>query len=141
MEQSTLKKYISQYNELQKEIEYYNKKIRQLNANSTVHSVVSSSMGPPSFAKTSITISGTEIKSDYKRKKYQKFLITAKDKQLDIVINLEKEIQKIDDCLVRLGIRYKYIEGLEWKQVAQKIGGNNTAESIRKTVHRYLDSI
>lgn len=52
---------------------------------------------------------------------------------------LERYIQSIDDSLVRQVFAYRFVNGLPWKQVAACIGGNNTEDSCRKLVSRYID--
>ncbi len=47
-------------------------------------------------------------------------------------------INSIPDALLRLAISLKYINGLEWEQVALHIGGGNTADAIRKSCERFL---
>lgn len=51
---------------------------------------------------------------------------------------IEDYISGIDDSLVRQAISLKYIEGLKWWQVAQRIGGGNSEESIKQAVSRYI---
>jgi len=47
-------------------------------------------------------------------------------------------IAKIDDALTRQIFSLRYIDQLSWSHVAQRIGGGNTAESVRKRHNRYL---
>lgn len=54
------------------------------------------------------------------------------------VRDIEGYISSVPDSLVRQALRLKCMDGLEWKQVAQRIGGGNTADSIRMTVNRYF---
>lgn len=51
---------------------------------------------------------------------------------------LERYIAGIDDSLLRQIFTYRFINGLPWLQVAACIGGNNTADSAKKQVYRYL---
>lgn len=57
-------------------------------------------------------------------------------------IALYKEIlafvNAIPDPLIRLAVSLKYINGLEWDQVASHIGGGNTADAVRKGCERFL---
>ena len=89
----------------------------------------------------------------------KKLLIKRSDSSLELselkqyqplkleVIDYEKRIKKlksiyisnIDDSLVRLALRLKCCDGLEWAQIAQRIGGGNTKDSIKKQVYRYLE--
>ena len=47
-------------------------------------------------------------------------------------------VNAIPDPLIRLIVSLRYINGLEWEQVALHIGGGNTGESVRKACERYL---
>ena len=47
-------------------------------------------------------------------------------------------VNKIPDPHLRLVISLRYINGLEWEQIALHIGGGNTAESVRKSCERFL---
>ena len=71
---------------------------------------------------------------------YYKSTIEAKNKQcMAEIIRLSNYISDIDDSLTRQIFMLRYINGLCWTQVAFSIGGDNTADSVRKTVDRYLD--
>ena len=47
-------------------------------------------------------------------------------------------INTIDDSLIRQIMIHRHIELKSWVQVANAIGGNNTAESVRKMHDRFL---
>lgn len=47
-------------------------------------------------------------------------------------------INEIPDPYLRLIISLRYINALEWEQIAQHIGGGNTAEGVRKSCERFL---
>ncbi len=51
---------------------------------------------------------------------------------------LERYINDIDDSLIRQIFALRFVDGLSWGQVAARIGGNNTRDSIRMTVKRFL---
>lgn len=46
-------------------------------------------------------------------------------------------IMSIDDALIRLIIALRFINSLTWEQIALHIGGNNTADGVRKLYKRY----
>ena len=52
-------------------------------------------------------------------------------------ICLERYISEISDSLMRQIFTYRFINGLSWEQVAEKIG-SNTGDSARKMCYRYL---
>ena len=51
---------------------------------------------------------------------------------------LERYIANVPDSLTRQIMTLRFINGLGWWQVAYSIGGNNTGDSVRMNVKRYL---
>lgn len=54
-------------------------------------------------------------------------------------LKLERYIASVDDSLIRMAMTLRFLEGLTWRAVALRIGGN-TEESIKKQVYRYISS-
>ena len=48
------------------------------------------------------------------------------------------EIEKIEDQRVHTIFIYRYFMNLTWKQIAMKIGGKNTMDSVKKRHDRFL---
>lgn len=69
----------------------------------------------------------------------QQELIDAKTRQCMIEYNrLNRYIASVEDSLMRQILELRYVNGLNWTQVAMSIGGNNTADSVRKAHDRFL---
>lgn len=51
---------------------------------------------------------------------------------------LEQYIDTIPDSLTRLVFRYRFSDCLRWEEVADKLGGGNTPEGVKKRCYRYL---
>lgn len=51
---------------------------------------------------------------------------------------LERYISDIDDSRLRMIFKLRFVNGLSWWQVAAHIGGNNTGDSVRMAVQRFL---
>lgn len=51
---------------------------------------------------------------------------------------LNRYIASVRDSLIRQILTFRFVNGLSWRQVAENIGGGNTAESVRKICERYL---
>lgn len=69
-----------------------------------------------------------------------KAIIAAKQQQCIYERNrLERYISDIPDSLTRMIFTYRFVNGLSWWQVAYSIGGNNTGDSVRMRVKRYLN--
>jgi len=53
---------------------------------------------------------------------------------------LERYISDIPDSLTRQIFQLRFIDGLNWIQISNRIGGGNSEEGVRKRVYRYLKS-
>ena len=51
---------------------------------------------------------------------------------------LLRYIEEIGDSFVRQIIQYRFLELKTWKGVADCMGGDNTSESVRKALYRFL---
>ena len=47
-------------------------------------------------------------------------------------------IQGVDDSRMRRLLRYRYLDGLGWTEVAIRMGGKHTADSCRMAVERFF---
>ena len=69
---------------------------------------------------------------------------TIMERVLDSILEYAKLnafINEITDPLLRQILLYRYVDNLKWPQIAARIGGDNTAGSVRKIVDRYLNSL
>ena len=48
-------------------------------------------------------------------------------------------IESIPDSLTRQIIYYRCVSLMSWRRVAYEVGGNNTADSVRKVYDRFFD--
>lgn len=53
---------------------------------------------------------------------------------------IQEYISKIDDSLVRIIVTLRCIYCYSWNKVARAVGGDNTADSVRKTYMRYISN-
>lgn len=51
---------------------------------------------------------------------------------------VEEYIQGVTDSRMRRLLRYRYLDGLGWTEVAIRMGGRHTADSCRMAVERFL---
>jgi len=51
---------------------------------------------------------------------------------------LNRYIETVDDSQMRMILSLRYINGLNWVQIAMGIGGGNTADGVRKAHDRFL---
>lgn len=73
-----------------------------------------------------------------KLRTYKMQLELADQKLLELLSEVEKWVQDVPDSRMRKIVRYRYIDGCNWVQVAHRIGGDSTNESCRKACERYL---
>lgn len=51
---------------------------------------------------------------------------------------IEKYISEIDDMLIRRIVELRVLENRRFKEIADELGGKNTADSIKKMFYRYV---
>lgn len=73
--------------------------------------------------------------------KYIDELIDIKNQIAEKVVLVERYINHIPEPYYRLLLHYRCVECLPFKVIADKLGGKNTAESVRKAYIRYLAKI
>ena len=65
-------------------------------------------------------------------------MLVVKKREAEIVRSMgERFIYSIDDPLIRVILSMRYLDNLSWNNIAMKIGGNNTADSVRKLEARF----
>ena len=134
-----------QYASLRKEIPEVKEKISRLErdienieAGETVVDSVSGGNG----GKQHFRIEGTPY-PEYSRKKTllyaRKATLELLEEDLSRKTNeIEEFIAHVPDSRIRRIINLRFVEGLTWNQVADRIGGGNTDESVKKMYQRYI---
>lgn len=51
---------------------------------------------------------------------------------------VEAFIDGIESIQLRMIFRYRFLCGMPWKEVADKLGGRNTADGVKSAVYRFL---
>ena len=51
---------------------------------------------------------------------------------------LERYIAAIPDSRTRMIMSFRFVDGFSWGKVAYKVGGGNTASSVKMTCYRYI---
>lgn len=125
------KKELSQLFYLNREIQRNKDKLARLRGRAT--STTSSISGMPHAAGISDkTALAAEIA-------YLDGIIDAQIRQTFYEYNrLIAYINSIGDSATRQVIELRFVNGLTWQQVAYSIGGDNTADSVRKICDRHL---
>ncbi len=131
---------LKQYRYLIDEIKDIKAEISVLSNNQSVD-VVKASYDEFPYTEHSVTVKGLNKATANKKQK----LINKKQRKLQELEELKNRINEfidnIPDRRVRNIIILKYIKGYSWQRTASLIGGNNTADSCRKALSRYMKRI
>lgn len=125
------KKELSQLYYLQREIANDEQRLESLEAAAT--STTSKAGGASSGRISDKTAMAVEI-ADLKA------IIRAKREMCIVHYNqIMRFIAGVEDSMIRQIITYRHIDMMKWRDIAQKIGGGNTEDSVRKAYSRYMD--
>lgn len=54
--------------------------------------------------------------------------------------SIERYIENIDDLLIHRIAEERFVNNKRFREIADELGGKNTAESVRKMLNRYIQS-
>ena len=77
-------------------------------------------------------------KDSHEFAKLRDILSVRKNLCVKLRTELESYISTIDDSLTRQIIFHRFVYRCSWQQVAQRVGGGNSAESVKKICYRHL---
>ena len=133
------KQQLKQLKYLKSEIKVLREQIDNISAG-IVSDVVEGSEGEFPYTKRRFTVTGVDCKEyERKSKRLQKRLQRRVDDLMDLLEEINRYVESIDDSLLRQIIYLRHVNGLTWDQVAASIGGGNTGESVRKMHDRFLE--
>lgn len=144
----SLKEALDQYTAVKKEREYIAEKVitleRQIDRMEKSGYSVKDTVRGGEGNMHHYTIEGFPYES-YSRQKTllrvrRQQLIDRDEKLAELETQVEKFLNDVPDSRMRQMIAYRYIENMSWLQVADRMGGNNTADGCRKMVDRFLNS-
>lgn len=135
------KKLLTQYTDLQAEIKDLEKRIDKLSNFKVEHDKVTGSNSEFPYQPRSFTIEGYNTQDVDRLNKVKSLLVDRKDKCEDMKIEIEKFISNIPDSRTRRVFQYRYIDGLNWQQIAFRIGRHDESYP-RKIIHdKYLEGL
>lgn len=82
---------------------------------------------------------------EYSRKKTllyaRKATLASLEMELMETLNqVEEFIASVEDSRMRRIITLRFIDNLSWNKVADRIGGNNTDDSVKKAFYRFMEN-
>lgn len=140
------KKILNEYIDLQKEIEEtrekiakVEKQIEKIEKQGAVIDTVSGGNGGIQHFK----IEGFPY-PEYSRKKTllyarQTTLTNLEIELMETINEIELFISQIDDSFMRRIINLRFIEKLSWGEVANRMGGYNNEDNIKKAFYRFME--
>lgn len=140
------KEILTQYSDLQEEvkevrnrIESTEKQIAKIEKEGNVIDTVSGGSGGIQH----FTIEGFPY-PEYSRKKsllyVRKATLVNLELELTETLNqVEEFIAGVEDSRIRRIITLRFIENLSWNKVADRIGGGNTEDSVKKMFYRFME--
>jgi DNA-directed RNA polymerase specialized sigma24 family protein len=137
MERKIIDEYVDAC-ELVKETEKDIEKLKKRKA-ATVATTVRGSMTDFPYAETHFKIEGTPYTylDDMTLRVETELLRERKENAERIKIQVEEWINTIPMRMQRI-VRYRYMEGLQWEEIADRMGRGATGDSVRKELERYL---
>ena len=140
------KEILTQYSDLQEEvkevrnrIESTEKQIAKIEEEGNVIDTVSGGSGGIQHFK----IEGFPY-PEYSRKKsllyVRKATLVNLELELTETLNqVEEFIAGVEDSRIRRIVTLRFIENLSWNKVADRIGGGNTEDSVKKMFYRFME--
>ena len=138
----TAKEYLKQYKSLSAEVIQLEEQLKKLNAASWEYEsdgVQGSSKSLP-YAKHNITIGGYCQKKSVLREisKLEQVYAGKLENLYAERVKAEKIFDSITDVKARTIIRYRYIDHMEWRDIAAKLNDDDTKDSVRMYVEKFL---
>ena len=141
MTKTALEQYISvkqEIREIEARIERLNNKLDRINREGNVKDAVKGGNGGfQTFHIEGFPVA-EEDEAKYLLSKNIRLLEERKAKAAELVVSVEEYLNTLDDSRMRRMISMKYIEGMSWCKVAQRMGGRATEDSCKKQMERFL---
>lgn len=141
------KEVLKQYFDLKNEIMEVRRKIAELEKqiSKLENTVVKDKVKGGEGGLQSFNIEGFPTR-EYSRKKTllyaRKTTLSLLESDIDEkIVEVEQFISSISDSRIRRIIDLRYINNLSWNDVAIKIGGGNTEDTVRKQFERYMEKL
>ncbi|MCI1990019.1 MAG: hypothetical protein LKJ59_01610 [Oscillospiraceae bacterium] len=141
----TAKDALEQYKDLNAELRQINNRLQVLSAE-PAHFASDSVLASPAhepYQNRPIPIRGNVQEKDVSEEfqsltKYYKHL---RKKLYAECLHAESIIARVDDPKARTIIRYRYIDGMEWNEIADKLDDGSTMDSVRMYTKRFLKNL
>ena len=126
------KKRLEQYSSIKAEVTELKAKIADREKSQLTDTVTGSSPEYP-FTKHTVTIKGVDYGDDFLTQRLEEKIFLLDEE----CAYIEKWLDTVEDSLIRRIVRWKYIEGKTWQQVAFRIGKHDE-QYPRKKIDKFL---
>lgn len=126
------KRRLEQYSSIKAEITELKAKIKEREKSQLTDTVTGSSPEYP-FTKHTVTIKGVDYGDDFLTQRLEEKIFLLDEE----CAYIEKWLDTVEDSLIRRIVRWKYIEGKTWQQVAFRIGKHDE-QYPRKKIDKFL---
>lgn len=131
------KRRLEQYSSIKAEITELKAKIKEREKSQLTDTVTGSSPEYP-FTKHTVTIKGVDYGDDLLTKRLDEKMFLLDEE----CAYIEKWLDTVEDSLIRLIVRMKYIEGMSWPQVSYKLAHDHkldyAPDALRMRAERYM---
>ncbi len=137
MDKAVLQEYIDAcelVKETEKEIQKLNRKKKTI-----IQTNVKGSMHEFPYVEQHFKVQGTTftVKDDSRLRYEEKLLERQKARAEQVKLQVEEWMLTLSSRMQRI-VRYRYLEGMTWEQVAAKMGRKATADSVRMELNKFL---
>lgn len=137
MDKAVLQEYIDAcelVKETEKEIQKLNQKKKTI-----IQTNVKGSMHEFPYVEQHFKVQGTTftVKDDSRLRYEEKLLERQKARAEQVKLQVEEWMLTLSSRMQRI-VRYRYLEGMTWEQVAAKMGRKATADSVRMELNKFL---
>lgn len=131
---------LDQYLSLKKELRELEEQYRELcrRGDHVVSDSVSGSMPEYPYIKRVVKIQGLDVADQERRDRMRARLNEQRVKGEQEVESINEWICTILDSRLRRIVTLRFVYGLEWAQVAHKMGGNETGDGVRMAFSRFI---
>ena len=91
------------------------------------------------YVEQRFKIQGTtfSIKDDFRLRYEERLLEQRKAKAEQVKLQVEEWMLTIPSRMQRI-VKYRYLEGMSWERVAERMGRRATADSVRMELNNFL---
>lgn len=133
-------KELEQFRDKTREIKILENRIKEIQqeADECVSDTVKASSQSFPYTQHTVRITGIDIKKQKRINNVKEKLIRRKASLYRDLEEVESFIENIEDSKTRQIVELRYIKGMSWNMVAQKVYGYPAGDTARKRIKRYF---